>query len=157
MFIEDSEFLRMVSSVPLVSIDLIVRDGNGGVLLGLRKNEPAAGYWFTPGGRILKDESLATAFRRIAADELGAEVDIGDAAFIGVFEHHHQSNFRRVPGISTHYIVLAFEWRVDRALMDLPLMQHDRYRWFGPAEIDAESAVHPYVRDYFLKQKGSRP
>jgi hypothetical protein len=40
---------------PLVSIDLIIRDNADRVLLGLRNNEPAKGYFFVPGGIILKD------------------------------------------------------------------------------------------------------
>ena len=38
-----SEFLEVVIRAPLVSIDLIVRDAAGRVLLGLRRNAPARG------------------------------------------------------------------------------------------------------------------
>jgi colanic acid biosynthesis protein WcaH len=35
-----------------VSIDLIVRDADGRVLLGLRNNRPARDWWFVPGGIV---------------------------------------------------------------------------------------------------------
>ena len=71
MLLDEDKFLQVIECTPLGSIDLIVRDGYSRLLLGRRKNEPAAGYRFTPGGRIRKNERLDTAFRRICGDELG--------------------------------------------------------------------------------------
>ncbi len=51
-------FLAVVRDAPLVSIDLVLPDDVGRLLMGLRTNEPARGSWFVPGGRILKDEPL---------------------------------------------------------------------------------------------------
>jgi hypothetical protein len=41
-------------SAPLVSFDLIIRDPDGRALLRLRTNDPAKGFYFVPGGRILE-------------------------------------------------------------------------------------------------------
>ena len=49
------KFEVVVESTPLVSIDLVVRAPDKKILLGKRVNRPAQGYWFVPGGRILKD------------------------------------------------------------------------------------------------------
>jgi colanic acid biosynthesis protein WcaH len=54
-----SSFIDVVKRTPLVSIDIIVENRRNQVLLGLRKNEPAKGFWFVPGGRILKNERIA--------------------------------------------------------------------------------------------------
>ena len=64
-------FKTVVASTPLVSIDLIIRNSQEQVLLGLRNNRPTQGYWFVPGGRIQKDERLENAFRRLVSVELG--------------------------------------------------------------------------------------
>jgi colanic acid biosynthesis protein WcaH len=64
-YLIDSDIKTVIRLAPLVSIDLIIRDGANRVLLGLRNNEPAKGYFFVPGGIILKDEPLADAFTRI--------------------------------------------------------------------------------------------
>lgn len=58
-------FRTVVESTPLVSIDLVVRNQQGNILLGERTNRPAQGYWFVPGGRILKDETFEGAFKRL--------------------------------------------------------------------------------------------
>ena len=58
-------FKSVVANTPLISVDLIVRNPQGQILLGLRVNRPAQGYWFVPGGRVRKDERLADAFTRL--------------------------------------------------------------------------------------------
>ena len=57
-----SDLNTVIRLAPLVAIDLIIRDPQDRILLGLRNNEPAKGYFFVPGGIILKDEPLAEAF-----------------------------------------------------------------------------------------------
>ena len=59
---------------PLISIDLLVQNEHGEYLLGLRNNRPAQGYWFVPGGRVLKNETLDGAFKRLTFEELGIEL-----------------------------------------------------------------------------------
>ncbi|QOT80469.1 GDP-mannose mannosyl hydrolase [Cupriavidus basilensis] len=144
------DFLSVVANTPLVSIDLLVTDAQGRVLLGRRRNRPAQGSWFVPGGRIRKDESLDAAFRRIVADELGLTgVERGDAAPRGVFEHHYPDNFAAAPGISTHYVVLAYAWTMpDAAPLGQP-DQHSEYCWMTPAELLAHGEVHENTRAYF--------
>ena len=71
MWLTGDTFRTVVASTPLVSIDLVVQDAEGAVLLGQRLNRPAQGFWFVPGGRIMKNETLDAAFRRLTADELG--------------------------------------------------------------------------------------
>ena len=90
------EFLAVVKTTPLVSLDLLVQDRQGRVLLGMRKNEPARGFWFVPGGRIMKDEALAAAFERILDAELGLRACLpatsfatdraGEGRLLGIFQ-----------------------------------------------------------------------
>ncbi|WP_188925660.1 NUDIX domain-containing protein [Shewanella algicola] len=61
----------MIENTPLVSIDFVVYNQKGEVLLGKRNNRPAQGGWFVPGGRIKKDELMSAAFKRLAKNELG--------------------------------------------------------------------------------------
>ena len=143
------EFLEVVERTPLVSMDLIVRRGDGRVLLGKRTNEPAKGYWFVPGGRILKNERLGDAFRRICETELGKPFAISDAKFLGVFEHLYPTNFAEKPGTGTHYVVLAYELRAKGLPDKLPADQHGEFDWFDEQRILAADAVHPNTRAYF--------
>ncbi|WP_286745065.1 NUDIX domain-containing protein, partial [Aquabacterium sp. UBA2148] len=56
-----AQFAQACEALPLVSIDLVLTDESNRLLLGLRRNAPARGWWFTPGGRIRKNEPLAAA------------------------------------------------------------------------------------------------
>lgn len=143
-------FAAIVRNTPLVSIDLIVLDGEQRVLLGLRRNEPARGTWFVPGGRIVKDESIADAFRRLTQWELGQAMSVEAAEFIGVYEHFYPTNFAGMAGFGTHYVVLAYELRLDGPLDTLPEEQHSGYRWLSPAQLLEDSGVHANSKAYFV-------
>jgi colanic acid biosynthesis protein WcaH len=143
------EFLKVVENTPLVSIDLIVYDSEEKVLLGLRKNRPAQNTWFVPGGKIMKDEHIADAIRRISKAELGVEIPITQAQFKGVYEHLYKDNFAEAPGIGTHYIVLAYEIHLTSMPGSPPPDQHSEYRWLTPEEILDDPTVHENTKAYF--------
>ena len=140
------EFLEGVRILPLVSIDLVVRDGAGRVLVGRRTNRPARDTWFVPGGRVRKDERLDEAFRRLTAWELGFEAERAAARFLGVFEHHYPDNAGD-QDFTTHYVVLAHELSWPEGA-ELPGEQHSAWRWMSDAELLAEPDVHANTRAY---------
>jgi colanic acid biosynthesis protein WcaH len=143
------EFAEVVKKTPLVSIDLVVKNSRDEILVGLRKNEPAKGFWFVPGGRVLKDERIAEAFERVAHGELGIGLAFEDARFLGVFEHLYPTNFTQKGDFSTHYIALAYEVRIGETVLDLPDDQHSKYKWLNEESLDKQQNVHPYTKVYF--------
>ncbi|MFM0737818.1 GDP-mannose mannosyl hydrolase [Paraburkholderia xenovorans] len=144
------DFLDVVRLTPLIAIDLIVTDTDGRVLIGHRRNRPARGTWFVPGGRIHKDETLDAAFSRIADAELGiAKLARSAARFEGVFEHHYSDNFAAEPDVSTHYIVLAYALPIHSAAPVGRLDQHSDYLWITPPELLAREDVHDNTKAYF--------
>ena len=147
--LELETFKTVVASTPLVSIDLIIRNSQGQVLLGLRNNRPAQGYWFVPGGRIQKDERLEDAFRRLVTVELGTEAEFDKAWFLGPYQHFYPDNFSG-ENFSTHYVVLGYELTLDIDLNDLPAVQHQDYRWFTVDKLLASDQVHQHTKDYFI-------
>ena len=147
--LERKVFVEVVKLTPLVSIDLIVKDQTGKVLLGRRRNAPAQGKWFVPGGRIRKNETLARAFERICREELGITAEISSARFIGCFEHFYPDNFAGIENIDTHYVVLAYALSIDTLPTSLPDLQHDDYRWFDRQTAGSDPQVHAYTRNYF--------
>jgi len=147
------ELAEVVKNAPLVSIDLVVKNIRGEILVGLRKNEPAKGFWFVPGGRILKAERIAEAFGRITYDELGITPAFEDARFLGVFEHLYPNNFTESEDFGTHYVVLAYEIRTGEASLNLPDDQHSEYKWLSKESPENEPNVHPYTKAYFGWQR----
>ena len=147
MFLPDEDFSKVIENTPLVSIDLVVYDSNGRVLLGKRKNRPARGHWFVPGGRIQKNESLSAAFERLTSEELGLKQDYASALLLGAYDHFYtDSVFGDTP--NTHYVALAHKVSLSQHLQ-LPNYQHSEYRWFSVNELLEDGMVHANTRAYF--------
>lgn len=152
MWLDLPTFNTVVAATPLVAIDLVVLNAGGEALLGLRVNRPAYGYWFVPGGRIRKNESLDAAFRRITLDELGRAFERADARLLGVHEHFYaDSVFANAgAGPDTHYVVLSYCLTLaDHQALQPPTEQHQHYRWWPVAELRFSSRVHEHTRAYF--------
>lgn len=138
----------VVRHAPLVSIDLIVRDPGGAVLVGWRTNEPARNQWFVPGGVIRKNETMSNAFRRLCTDELGEPHELAESRLFDVHEHFYDTNFSGDPSFGTHYVVLVRELPVPTRPTALPKAQHTRYTWLTNEQILADDAVHEHVKRY---------
>lgn len=149
VFIPPETFRIIVRNTPLVSIDLIVRNREGNVLLGFRRNRPAQGCWFVPGGRIAKNERREEAIRRISETELGLRFSLGDARLFGVYDHIYPDNALGDPAFGTHYVVVAYEVNLPAGQEPRTDGQHDGFKWMSPSEILASSEVHSNTRAYF--------
>lgn len=147
-WLDPPELIQLVKLGPLVSIDLIVRDPQGRMLVGLRANQPAKGVWFVPGGRVGKGESLDRAFLRIVQQELGITIPRSEAHLLGVFEHYYKENFLGEADVGTHYIVLAHSLRVSDPSALAMDAQHEHVRWLSPSELLADDSVHPNTKAY---------
>jgi colanic acid biosynthesis protein WcaH len=148
MFLEKKIFNDIIKSTPLVSLDIIIRDEDH-ILLGKRLNEPAKEYWFVPGGRILKGESLAVAYRRIISAEVGVDSELASAQFLGVYEHFYTNNVFN-DEFDTHYVVLAYVFSIKRGkLTPSKCTQHSEYYWFGINELLCHEKVHQNTKNYF--------
>ena len=142
--LDDQTFEVVISSTPLISIDLLVKKDNK-ILLGKRINKPAQGYLFSIGGRIYKNETINSAMMRIASNELNISLKL-TPSFIGVFEHFYDDSIYQ--DVSTHYINLAYEIEIEETL-NLPNEQHNEYQWLTINELLESKQVHKYVKDYF--------
>lgn len=143
----DQEFLRIIEATPLVSIDLILRNAAGEILLGWRNNRPARDAWFVPGGRIRKGETLAAAQARISAVETGQRLT--DGRLIGAFEHIYEDNAFEAPGIGTHYVTLGIALDWPAGVEPVADSQHQRLRWSALEDLLADPQVHPNTKRFF--------
>jgi len=145
--LEKDTFKTVVKNTPLVSIDLcIVWDGK--ILLGKRKNDPLRGFFFTPGGRILKNEAHIDCLKRVAKSELGLIInDIKQVKLMGVWDHFYKNS---VFGneVSTHYVNLPhcvyYGKRPEIILDD----QHDTIEWFDLSKVAYGNDFYKYMKSY---------
>ena len=149
MEIKKDKFIEIIDSTPLVSIDLIIEGERDVYLLGKRSNRPAQGFWFVPGGRIRKNETLSDAFQRIAFTELGIALDIVDATLLGAYDHIYQDNFDSVAGINTHYVALGYLTNIPKDSVLEQDTQHTKMHWWEKHKILKDPMVHPNTKNYF--------
>ncbi|MGG5835838.1 GDP-mannose mannosyl hydrolase [Huaxiibacter chinensis] len=150
MKLELALFKTIIEHTPLISIDLVIINRQGQVLLGQRQNRPARDFWFVPGGRIYKNETFSSAFTRITAEELGLDISLEQGLFLGVFEHFYNDN---VTGkdFNTHYVVHGYKLNIEvDEQHPFPNSQHSVFKWFEPQELLASNDVHQYTKNYFL-------
>jgi colanic acid biosynthesis protein WcaH len=150
MFLALDKFRDVVLSTPLISIDFLVKNSQQQYLLGQRINRPAKGYWFVPGGRIRKDESITQAQIRLLSEELGIVSVIKCIEPLGIYEHFYKDSFV-CESESTHYVVLCYQLISDIDISTLPNNQHNSYQWFSEEELLNSDIVHQYTKDYLLK------
>jgi colanic acid biosynthesis protein WcaH len=138
-WIQDDEWQTIVANVPIVSVDLLVRTETG-LLFGMRENEPAAGYWFVPGGRVRKRETRREAVHRVAEEELGVDVRIVES--LGAYEHIYDT--AEIDGVDgKHY--LANGYVVETATEEFETDdQHSELRVFT----DPPEPLHQYIQQY---------
>jgi colanic acid biosynthesis protein WcaH len=149
MKLNNEEFSRVIDATPLVSIDLIIRNEHGEVLLGFRRNRPALNYWFVPGGRIRKNEKSQDALNRIALAELGTVV--GPGQLLGIFDHFYDDNFFGLPDLNTHYVALAYQCEISRDIRLIQDEQHAEFKWWDLEALLASTEVHENTKMYFRK------
>ncbi|MDN3608473.1 GDP-mannose mannosyl hydrolase [Vibrio ostreicida] len=149
MYLDKSTFSSVIEHTPLVSIDLIVENEQGLILLGKRLLKPAQGFWFVPGGRIQKNETLDEAFGRLTHSELGTSYCRQQANFKGVYTHHYDDSVFD-EDFGTHYVVIAYHLLVTHTDLSLPVGdQHGNYHWYDQALAIESSDVHSYTKWYF--------
>ncbi len=117
------------------------------VLLVLRKNEPAGGWWAIPGGKVRSGETLKEALRREIREETGLEIMPLEVVY--VFDL-----IEKEPGgaVSRHYVIIDYAARVNGGRLkagDDAL----RARWFRAGELK-DWPVHSRTRQLLHEKYG---
>ena len=119
---------QIVKLMPIAGVEaLIVKEG--AFLFLRRRNDPAKGQWWLPGGRIRKGETLQDALFREVKEETGLSVSI--VRLINVYS-------RVFPERHDISIVYLCETREDKVALN---SEHSEYAFFKvlPKEI------HPFL------------
>ena len=122
----NGDFLQLICNAPLVASDLVVKAPSGRVLLVERRDEPARGFYFVPGGRIFKNKKIGACFKRILANELGLSAGFQDARLLGLYQHIYDTIRFEEKGTGAHHVVLAHEICLHR---QPELEGVGRHRW----------------------------
>jgi 8-oxo-dGTP pyrophosphatase MutT (NUDIX family) len=95
-----AEFDAIFSRVPRLSVEVVICTEERGVLLMLRDIPPNIGAWHIPGGTVLFGERLTDAVRRVARDELGIDVTVGDLLGYIEYPSHYENGLDSPVGLA---------------------------------------------------------
>jgi colanic acid biosynthesis protein WcaH len=143
------KYYNVILQTTLTSIDLVLYH-NGKILLGYRKNQPAKNFWFTPGNRTGKMETLQQGFERLVESELGLDnkiISFKNTKLVGVYDHIYNNNFED-DKFGTHYVVTCFLYKLDKKVIVSGDRQHSSLKWFDLNDIKRNAEIHPYVKNY---------
>ncbi|GAB56986.1 GDP-mannose mannosyl hydrolase wbdQ/wbhG [Glaciecola punicea ACAM 611] len=147
-------FTFLIENAPLVSIDICIVYA-GKILLGKRANAPARNYYFTPGGRIYKNEAWQNAIERITAVELGLDLKANQFKLMGVWDHFYEDSVFNEKK-STHYVNLPHFVELNEEPHFMADEQHESLSWFNLHDCEHNSLIHPYTQNYIywiIKQR----
>jgi colanic acid biosynthesis protein WcaH len=138
VYIPDDLYAQILSHVPIACVDLAIVS-NGCVLLVQRKDPPAQGQWWIPGGRVYKGEMMKDAARRKAQEEVGI------ACHVGPMIHTAETIFPDGPfaipihSINSCFLLYPVE-DVSRVRVRLD-EHHEDWQWANTIP----AGLHPYV------------
>jgi ADP-ribose pyrophosphatase YjhB (NUDIX family) len=135
------EFDAIFSRVPRLTVEVVITSPERGVLLSLRDIEPCKGMWHLPGGTVRFGEPLVQAVARVARDELGLAVEVGEMLGYIEYPSHYENGLDCPVGV-------AFAARiVDRQTSDT-----------APADVEWFNALpdnmHDEQKDFLGEQLG---
>ncbi|MGI6524641.1 MAG: NUDIX domain-containing protein [Bdellovibrionota bacterium] len=136
-FIPDDLYQKILENVPIACVDIAIV-ANGAVLLVQRKDAPARGEWWVPGGRVLKGEMLRETALRKAKEEVGIQCHIGPIV------HTAETIFPDGPyGVAVHSVNTCF-LLYPHANETLPALDdhHSDFKWVSTVPSD----LHEYVK-----------
>ena len=95
------EFDQVFSRVPRLTVELVIAaPSDRGVLLALRDSGPCRGLWHLPGGTVRFGEPLVDAVKRVAADELGVAVTVGEMLGYIEYPSHYENGLDSPVGLA---------------------------------------------------------
>jgi colanic acid biosynthesis protein WcaH len=140
MIIPDDLYRRILPVLPIPCVDLLVVDRGGRVLLVKRRNEPAKGLWWIPGGRVHFGELRAAAALRKLQEECGLR-----AAGAPLELSTEDLILPNGQGGDSHVIATVYRIDVDAGTPVVLDAQSEAAEWRTVAQW-AGLDLHPYIR-----------
>jgi len=136
--INNLTYYNFTELMPIVCIDVVIHEGEWFVLVK-RNREPAKGLWWTPGGRLRKNETMQEGAIRKAKEEVGLDVII--ERLVGVYDCIFPTSHQ---GPSTHAVDVVF--LVKPKINDIDSIRIDSTSSGFLIVNRLENDCHPHIR-----------
>ena len=143
----DDKYKEVLETMPICCVDLVIHQSNK-VLMVYRKNQPAKGQLWFPGGRIHKNEKLEEAAIRIAFEEVGLDIHIEKK--VGIYEVMFEEGPFRDLKSGVHAISICFlATPIDKNPKIQINSTSSNYKWMDRIKEE----LHPYIKEILIDSK----
>ncbi len=143
MFIDDETYANILHNVVIPTVDLIIINKQGNVLLGLRNNDPLKGVYYIPWGRIHKWETMVQAAKRKAKEELGLDINADKLQSVWTYDDIFSNS--AFDWVSTHCIPSTFIYQLnwdEEQQLKVADIQHKDIQFFN----SNDPTLHPFLQ-----------
>jgi len=146
-FIPKEEYKKILELMPIPCVDLIIIH-NKKILLVKRKDEPGKDWWWIPGGRIFKNETLEQAAIRKAKEETGLDIRVEKKLTSYEF-FYSKSTFGELKS-GGHTISVVFLCKPINPNQEIILDNTSKdFKWIDEIEED----FHPILKSFLKESK----
>ena len=138
-----NEYNFIEKNVPIVTTDMLIFK-NDKILLCKRNNEPLKHVYYTPGGRVFKNENAGDAIKRKIKEELNIKIKEVKKPY-GFLEE-----FFNYSGKERHNINILFycELPDDAEINLLMNEEHSDIKWFNIKDKNIHSYIQMKIQKY---------
>ena len=130
---------RIIEVLPILCVDILVKNSQGEYLIVKRANEPKKGRWWVIGGRVLKGETLEEAAVRKTKEELG--IDVKGPCPVGYFE----ALFQRHPfGLAERYHAVSIVFSTTIQETQVITLDTQSSEWKYSRELPEDFVIQPF-------------
>jgi colanic acid biosynthesis protein WcaH len=122
------QYKKVLEVMPILCVDIIVRNMHGEYLLIKRGNEPLKGEWWVIGGRVFKGETMQTAAKRKLLEETGIRAH--NLFLVGYYEDHFSVN-RHGTTTGEHSVSILFLAIIDKEKQQIKLDEQSTHWRFS--------------------------
>jgi len=126
MHIDAEEYGRIQELMPILCVDVVLTH-QGKCLLLQRRNQPALGQWWFPGGRVLKNELIKDAAHRKVQMEVGLSADFKNIISVEETIFPKSETMKR----AIHTVNVCCHMRADDLTRLTIDKDHNAYQWIG--------------------------
>ena len=108
--ISEELYKQVIDVIPILCVDIMLKNEKGEYLLIERAREPLKGYCWVIGGRVLKGENLKVAAIRKIKEETG--ISVSEVKLVGYYEDAFETNPFGLPK-PQHSVSLVFSAKYD--------------------------------------------
>jgi colanic acid biosynthesis protein WcaH len=119
-------YSKIVEVIPILCVDIVIKNELGQFLLIQRNNQPLKNIWWVIGGRVKKGELILNACKRKVFEEVG--INLNHFEHIGYYEEVFSVG--PFSNNSYHTLSLVFEAKLD-SISHAPILLDDQSAGWG--------------------------